>query len=130
MNAVYPDNHDMWIDPKNPNRLIVANDRYVNLSTNRGATWLRTPLPIAQMYHVATDNRIPYYVFGNRQDGPAHRGPSNSLSGTQILPGRLDMDGRIRERLHLRRSGRSKHGLDDGAGRLPAALRSAHRPRA
>jgi photosystem II stability/assembly factor-like uncharacterized protein len=87
VSAVYPDNHDMWIDPTNPNRLIVANDRYVNLSTNRGATWLRTPLPIAQMYHVATDNRIPYYVFGNRQDGPAHRGPSNSLTGTQILPG-------------------------------------------
>jgi hypothetical protein len=87
VSAVYPDNHDMWIDPKNPNRLIVANDRYINLSTNRGATWLRTPLPIAQMYHVATDNRIPYYVFGNRQDGPAHRGPSNSLNGKQILPG-------------------------------------------
>lgn len=85
--AVYPDNHDMWIDPTAPNRLIVANDRYVNLSTNRGQSWLRTPLPIAQMYHVATDDRIPYYVFGNRQDGPAHRGPSNSLFGTQILMG-------------------------------------------
>jgi photosystem II stability/assembly factor-like uncharacterized protein len=84
---VWPDNHDMWIDPQNANRLVVANDRYVNVSTNRGRSWLRTPLPIAQMYHVATDNRVPYYVFGNRQDGPAHRGPSNSLAGTQILPG-------------------------------------------
>jgi photosystem II stability/assembly factor-like uncharacterized protein len=84
---VWPDNHDMWIDPTNPNRLVVANDRYVNVSTNRGRSWLRTGLPIAQMYHVATDNRIPYFVYGNRQDGPAHRGPSNSLSGTQILPG-------------------------------------------
>jgi len=85
--AVYPDNHDMWIDPTNPNRLIVSNDRYVNLSTNRGRSWMRSPLPIAQMYHVSTDNRIPYYVYGNRQDGPAHRGPSNSLNGTQILAG-------------------------------------------
>jgi hypothetical protein len=84
---VWPDNHDMWIDPLNPNRLVVANDRYVNISTNRGRSWLRAGLPIAQMYHVATDNRIPYYVYGNRQDGPAHRGPSNSLNGTQILPG-------------------------------------------
>jgi photosystem II stability/assembly factor-like uncharacterized protein len=84
---VWPDNHDMWIDPRNPNRLVVANDRYVNISTNRGASWMRAALPIAQLYHVATDNRIPYYVFGNRQDGPAHRGPSNSLNGTQILPG-------------------------------------------
>ncbi len=84
---VWPDNHDMWIDPTNANRLIVANDRYVNVSTTRGRSWLRSALPIAQMYHVATDNRIPYYVFGNRQDGPAHRGPSNSLNGTQILAG-------------------------------------------
>jgi len=84
--AVWPDNHDMWIDPQNPNRLAVANDRYVNISTNRGRSWMRSPLPIAQMYHVATDNEIPYYVYGNRQDGPAHRGPSNSLAGRQILP--------------------------------------------
>ena len=81
---LFPDNHDMWIDPLNPDRLIIANDRYVNISTNRGASWLRVGLPVAQMYHVATDDRIPYYVFGNRQDGPAHRGPSNSLTGTQI----------------------------------------------
>jgi photosystem II stability/assembly factor-like uncharacterized protein len=84
---VWPDNHDMWIDPLNPDRLVVANDRYVNVSSNRGRSWLRAGLPIAQMYHVSTDNRIPYFVYGNRQDGPAHRGPSNSLAGTQILPG-------------------------------------------
>jgi hypothetical protein len=35
-------------------------------------------LPIAQMYHVTVDNQIPYYVYGNRQDGPGYRGPSNS----------------------------------------------------
>ncbi len=85
--AVWPDNHEMWIDPLNPSRLIVANDRYVNISSNRGQSWMRAGLPNAQMYHVATDDRIPYYVYGNRQDGPAHRGPSNSLAATQILPG-------------------------------------------
>lgn len=85
--AVWPDNHEMWIDPRNPSRLVVANDRYVNISTNRGESWMRSGLPIAQIYHVATDDRIPYFVYGNRQDGPAHRGPSNSLAATQILPG-------------------------------------------
>jgi photosystem II stability/assembly factor-like uncharacterized protein len=85
--AVWPDNHEMWIDPRNPSRMIVANDRYVNISTNRGESWMRSPLPVAQMYHVSTDDRIPYYVYGNRQDGPAHRGPSNSLAATQILAG-------------------------------------------
>ena len=35
------------------------------------------------MYHVATDNQIPYNVYGNRQDGPSTRGPSNSRLAKQ-----------------------------------------------
>jgi photosystem II stability/assembly factor-like uncharacterized protein len=72
------DNHDMWIDPTNANRMIVANDGGVSISTTRARTWLRQQLPIAQMYHVTVDDRIPYYVYGNKQDGPSYKGPSNS----------------------------------------------------
>ena len=75
------DNHDMWIDPRNPNRMIVVNDGGVSISTTRGRTWYRLQLPIAQMYHATTDTRIPYYVYGNRQDGPSYRVPSNSRTG-------------------------------------------------
>jgi photosystem II stability/assembly factor-like uncharacterized protein len=78
------DNHDMWIDPGNANRMIVANDPGVSISTTRGRTWLRVQLPIAQMYHVTVDNRIPYFVYGNKQDGPSYRGPSNSRTGNTI----------------------------------------------
>lgn len=78
------DNHDMWIDPGNASRMIVANDPGVSISTTRGRTWLRVQLPIAQMYHVTVDNRIPYFVYGNKQDGPSYRGPSNSRSGNTI----------------------------------------------
>ena len=78
------DNHDMWIDPTNANRMAVANDAGVSISTTRGRSWLRQNLPIAQIYHVTTDNRIPYYVYGNKQDGPSYRGPSNSRTGGQI----------------------------------------------
>src|SRR5690349_13617619 len=78
------DNHDMWIDPTNAERMAVANDAGVSISTTRGRTWLRVQLPIAQMYHVTVDTRIPYYVYGNKQDGPSYRGPSNSRTGTQI----------------------------------------------
>ncbi len=78
------DNHDMWIDPLLPDRMIVGHDGGVSISTTRGKSWLRPRLPIAQMYHVYTDNAIPYNVFGNRQDGASHRGPSNSLSGGTI----------------------------------------------
>lgn len=73
------DNHDMWIDPTNGDRMMVANDSGVSISLNRGKTWNRIQLPIAQLYHVTVDNQIPYYVYGNKQDGPSYRGPSNSL---------------------------------------------------
>ena len=76
------DNHDMWIDPLNGKRMIVANDEGVSISINRGETWVRIRLPIAQLYHVTTDNRVPYTVCGNMQDGPSTCGPSNSKYGS------------------------------------------------
>lgn len=72
------DHHDIWIDHTNGNRMIVSHDGGVSITTNRGKTWLRVQLPIAQMYHVSVDNRVPYWVYGNRQDGPSTMGPSNS----------------------------------------------------
>jgi len=75
------DYHDLWIDPDNPDRLVIGNDQGVHISVNRGASYLRVELPISQMYHVTVDNAIPYNVLGNRQDGPSYRGPSNSLYG-------------------------------------------------
>jgi photosystem II stability/assembly factor-like uncharacterized protein len=78
------DDHDMWIDPENPDRLIVGNDGGVAISLNRGQSWLRPQLPTGQMYHVAVDNQIPYNVYGNRQDGPSTMGPSNSRMGGGI----------------------------------------------
>ncbi len=78
------DNHDMWIDPSNADRMVVGNDLAVAISTNRGETWRRVQLPIAQLYHVAVDNRTPYFVYGNMQDGGSLRGPSNSRTGGSI----------------------------------------------
>ncbi len=73
------DNHEMWIDPTNGDRMAVVNDGGVSISVNRGHTWDHIQLPIAQIYHVTLDDQIPYFVYGNRQDGPSYRGPSNSL---------------------------------------------------
>lgn len=78
------DNHDMWIDPLLPDRMIVGNDGGVKISTNRGRSWYRPLLPIAQMYHVFTDTEVPYNLYGNRQDGPSSGGPSNTMSGGSI----------------------------------------------
>ena len=73
------DNHEMWIDPTNGDRMAVVNDGGVSISVNRGHSWDHIQLPIAQIYHVTLDDQIPYFVYGNRQDGPSYRGPSNSL---------------------------------------------------
>jgi photosystem II stability/assembly factor-like uncharacterized protein len=83
------DNHEMWIDPTNGDRMAVVNDGGVSISVNHGHTWDRIQLPIAQIYHVTVDDQIPYFVYGNKQDGPSYRGPSNSLQfggfgGSQI----------------------------------------------
>ena len=72
------DYHDLWIDPMNGDRMIVANDGGTAVTMTRGKSWHRVQLPIAQMYHVTADNAIPYNVMGNRQDGPSTRGPSRS----------------------------------------------------
>ncbi|MBI2797004.1 MAG: sialidase [Gemmatimonadetes bacterium] len=83
----YGDHHDIWFDQGNGNRAIVSHDGGVSITQNRGRTWLRVALPIAQMYHVTTDTRIPYTVCGNRQDGPSACGPSNSRTNAQGLSG-------------------------------------------
>ena len=74
------DNHDIWIDPLNPDRFMVAHDGGASITLNRGRTFMRIVLPIAQMYHVYADTRAPYYVYGNRQDGSSYRMPSRSLA--------------------------------------------------
>jgi photosystem II stability/assembly factor-like uncharacterized protein len=81
------DNHDMWSDPKMPNRMMIGNDIGVMISTTRGKEWSTLRLPIGQMYHVATDNRIPYWVYGQMQDDGSMRGPSTVPGGFGIPSG-------------------------------------------
>jgi photosystem II stability/assembly factor-like uncharacterized protein len=73
------DTHDIWIDPTNPDRILVAGDQGPSLSLDHGHSYHHVVLPVAQMYHVATDNAVPYHVLGNKQDGPSYRGPSRTL---------------------------------------------------
>ena len=80
------DHHDIWIDPTNANRMIVVHDQGLSISINRGRTWFRQRLTNAQMYHVTTDNQVPYNVFGNKQDEPTYRGPSNSRLAGSVIP--------------------------------------------
>jgi len=62
------DNHDLWIDPANPLRMIESNDGGATVSVNGGLTWTGEEYPTAQIYHVAVTNEIPYHVCGAQQD--------------------------------------------------------------
>lgn len=75
------DDHDMWADPTNADRMMIGHDQGVMITTNHGKGWNRAVLPVGQMYHVATDNRVPYYVYANMQDYASLRGPSNYMGG-------------------------------------------------
>ena len=77
------DNHDIWIDPNNPQRMIEGNDGGANVSFNGGATWSTIyNQKTAQFYHVATCNRDPYYhVYGTQQDNSSIGVPSSSPQG-------------------------------------------------
>lgn len=63
------DYHQLWVDPKNPARIILATDQGTTISIDRGQTWSTWyNQPTAQLYHVITDNRFPYTVYGAQQD--------------------------------------------------------------
>lgn len=75
------DNHDMWVDPSDADRMMIGNDGGVMITTNHGQQWQRITLPIAQMYHVAADNAVPYGLHGSEQDKSSERGAGASLGG-------------------------------------------------
>ena len=72
------DYHDIWIDPSNPLRMIVANDGGASISVNGGKTWTGQRYPTAQLYRVETTADFPYHVAACQQDDmsvvvPAHQ---------------------------------------------------------
>jgi photosystem II stability/assembly factor-like uncharacterized protein len=69
LRAPHGDNHGLWIDPTNPKRLINGNDGGATVSIDGGQSWTSEyNQPTAQFYHVITDNRFPYYIYGAQQD--------------------------------------------------------------
>ncbi len=69
LTAPHGDHHGLWIDPTNPLRMINGNDGGATITVDGGKSWTRQDnQPTAQFYHVATDNRFPYYVYGAQQD--------------------------------------------------------------
>jgi photosystem II stability/assembly factor-like uncharacterized protein len=80
------DYHQLWVDPKNYARMILATDQGTTISVDRGQTWSTWyNQPTAQLYHVITDNRFPYTVYGAQQDSGSAAVVSRTDHG-QITP--------------------------------------------
>ena len=76
------DNHALWIDPTAPQRMIEGNDGGATISLDGGAHWsTESNQPTAQIYHVATDNEVPYRVYGAQQDRGTYSIASATNSG-------------------------------------------------
>lgn len=72
------DNHDLWIAPDDPNRMINSNDGGANVSFNGGKSWTEQDQPTAQFYRVTLDNDFPYHIYGAQQDNSTVRIPSRT----------------------------------------------------
>lgn len=79
------DNHDMWMNPNNPNLMIQANDGGANVSFNGGKTWsTQFNQPTTEVYQVEVDDQHPYWLYAGMQDnGSTISVPSNAPFGTQ-----------------------------------------------
>jgi photosystem II stability/assembly factor-like uncharacterized protein len=76
-NGVHPDHHAWWIHPENGQFMIDGNDGGLNITKDGGKTWrFIGNLPVAQFYHISTDNEYPYNVYGGMQDNGSWRGPA------------------------------------------------------
>ena len=88
------DNHGLWIDPTNPKRLINGNDGGATISTDGAQSWTSVyNQPTAQFYHVVTDNRFPYYIYGAQQDNSTVGIASASPDGSIDRPDWYDVGG-------------------------------------
>src|SRR3712207_1246471 len=76
------DNHDLWIDPRDPRRMIEGNDGGACVSFDGGASWSTIyNQPTAEFYHVVTDSRFPYRLYVAQQDNSTLSVPSRSDNG-------------------------------------------------
>src|SRR6185295_2262670 len=81
VNAPHGDNHDLWIAPNDPARMVEGNDGGATVSMNGGKTWTDQDFATAQWYHVSTTNEWPYKVCGAQQDNSTLCGPSRKEGG-------------------------------------------------
>ena len=77
--GMHLDMHDIWIDPSNPDRVLIGNDGGLYVSWDRAHSWLHlNELPIAEFYTVTLDDEDPFLIYGGTQDNASLVGPSTA----------------------------------------------------
>ena len=80
--GVHPDHQAIWINPDNPNHVVIGTDGGVYVSHDRADNFnFVATLPVSQFYHVTVDEEIPYNVYGGLQDNGSWFGPSAAPGG-------------------------------------------------
>jgi photosystem II stability/assembly factor-like uncharacterized protein len=76
------DNHALWINPKDPNHMLLGYDHGMGVTYDAGRNWLHPDnIPLAQFYAISVDNEYPYNIYGGLQDNGSVKGPSSRRSG-------------------------------------------------
>lgn len=81
---VHADGHAMWINPRDPEHIVLGTDGGVYISYDRGGNFRHVRnLPVSQFYRVSVDERDPYRVYGGLQDNGSWYAPSRSVAGIE-----------------------------------------------
>ena len=90
----HKDHHDLWIDARDPDRIIEGNDAGAIVSVNGGRSWSNMfNQPTAEMYHVAVDDAFPYRVYGAQQDNTTISIPSRTATGAITMASAYEVGG-------------------------------------
>jgi len=85
LSTMHGDHHDMWINPKNSNNLIIADDGGATVSFNKGKSWsTQSNMPTGQFYRISVDNEFPYNIYGGQQDNTSVKIASREVGGYGI----------------------------------------------
>ncbi len=88
MRPPHGDNHDMWINPDNPNLFVQANDGGANVTHNGGKTWsTQFNQPTAELYQVEVDDQYPYWLYAGQQDN------YTTIAVPSLAPSAIQADG-------------------------------------
>ena len=84
ISSTHGDHHNLWINPKEPKNMIIADDGGAAITFNRGKTWSHQDCPTAQLYRINVDNLFPYNIYAGQQDNSSVKIAHRNISGGSI----------------------------------------------